>query len=227
MKLLRPLALAPLVLVSALAAPAFAQQAPTPGPTQTPRQDRRCPDPVVAFPGGGINTGQEARITVGFDTPQTSATYTVALARETPAPAAVVRTEQTSATGTAFMVRLGETHTFTASMRDGGECVFGGGSVQFTVPVRPSLSIAAKRDAVRDYSFTGRVTPGRGQAIDLYRVTDNGLRVLSARSTVRPDGTYRIDRRFTGSGRFGFEARVGNSATNLAGASAVRPTVIH
>ncbi len=222
----RALALVPLTVL-ALASPAVAQTSPTPSPTlSTPPQDRACPTPLVTYPGGGIATGQEARISVGFDTPQPAGTYTVSLNRASPTPFAVVRTEQTSATGTVFTVRLGETHEFTATMLDGGECVFGGGSVRFTVPVRPSLTISAVRNAPRDYSFTGRVLPGRGQAVNLYRVDGAGSRVLTSRTVVKPDGTYRIDRRFSGSGRFGFEVRVGESATNLAGSSPVRSTLI-
>lgn len=53
--------------------------------------------------------------------------------------------------------------------------------------------------------------------------------MLTARTAVRRDGTYRIDRRFLGSGRFGFVAVAdpGSSGRYLTAESAVRPTVIY
>ena len=93
------------------------------------------------------------------------------------------------------------------------------------VTVTPHVSIGATRKGPRDYTFTGRVLPGRGQPVALYRVEADGRRVLSARSTVRDDGTYRFDRRFTGTGRFGFVVTSGASRT-AAGESAIRSTLI-
>lgn len=94
------------------------------------------------------------------------------------------------------------------------------------VTVTPYVSIAAKRNATRDYTFTGRVLPGRGQPVALYRVLPDGRRVLTARTTVRTDGTYRFDRRFTGGGRFGFLVASGASRT-AAAESAIRSTLIY
>lgn len=94
------------------------------------------------------------------------------------------------------------------------------------VTVTPFVSIAAKRNAARDYTFSGRVLPGKGQPVALYRVEPDGRRVLTARSTVRADGTYRFDRRFTGSGRFGFLVASGASRTAPA-ESAIRSTLIY
>lgn len=94
------------------------------------------------------------------------------------------------------------------------------------VTVTPRVSIAARRNAPRDYTFSGRVLPGRGQSVALFRVEPDGRQVLTARTTVGADGLWRVDRRFTGSGRFGFVAVVAPGRT--AGAqSAVRPTVVH
>ena len=62
----------------------------------------------------------------------------------------------------------------------------------------------------------------------LWRVdTATGRRVLTATSTVGANGLYRFDRRFTGSGRYGFQVDVAATDANLAGRSTVRPTVIH
>lgn len=93
--------------------------------------------------------------------------------------------------------------------------------------VKPTLSISAVRTSPRSWTFSGRVTPGRGQSVALYRVEDSGRRVLTSTSSVRADGTYRMERRFTGAGRFGFLVSVVRSSTNLAGSSPVRPTVLH
>jgi hypothetical protein len=149
------------------------------------------------------------------------------LTRSTPAPAAIVRSSDGAVRTVTWTLRLGETHRFAVVASRGDSCIGGGtGATEFTIAVRPSLTIAAKRKAVRDYTFTGRVLPGRGQLVTLYR-HDGDRRVITAQSRVQPDGTYRFDRRFTGSGHFGFSVAVSTSATNLAGSSAIRPTVIH
>ncbi len=94
------------------------------------------------------------------------------------------------------------------------------------VSVSPYVSIAAKRNATRDYTFAGRVLPAKGQPVALYRVETDGRRMLTARASVRADGTYRFDRRFTGSGRFGFLIASGASRTAPV-ESSVRPTLIY
>lgn len=78
---------------------------------------------------------------------------------------------------------------------------------------------------MRDYTFSGRVLPGRAPAVNLYRVEADGRRVLTSRTVGAQDGTYSVRRLFTGSGRFGFQVRVGASSAELAGSSPVRPTV--
>lgn len=225
---MRALALALVALgLLAPAAPALAQTAtPTVNTTPTPHTDVACPRVLVDYPRDGVIAGQEATISVKVQF--ASDDSRISLFRRSPTPVTMVR----SATGTSaiFTVRLRETHQFTASVFDprGGRCMGGGPEyVPLSIPVRPRVTIAATRSAVRSYAFTGRVLPGRGQAVSLYRVNADGSRVLTSRTTVQPDGTYRLDRRFTGSGRFGFVASVGPSATNVAGSSAVRATVIH
>jgi hypothetical protein len=68
--------------------------------------------------------------------------------------------------------------------------------------------------------------PG-GLIISLYRVTDSGRQVLT--SQVRASattGNWRIERRFTGSGRFGFVVRTNQDLQNAAGRSHTRPTLV-
>jgi hypothetical protein len=150
------------------------------------------------------------------------------LARVTPEPQAVVRSDTSTATIVEWPLRLGESHRLFAEYVTGDDCIpLGRPSGQFfQVDVRPVVTIAATRNAPRDYSFTGRVLPARGQFLTLYRHHD-GRRVITAQTHLRPDGTYRFDRRFTGSGRFGFSVLASTTSASLAGSSAVRPTVIH
>ena len=85
------------------------------------------------------------------------------------------------------------------------------------------------RNGVRDYTFTGDSLPARpgGLIVSLYRVTDNGRQVLTAQT--RADartGDWRIDRRFTGTGRFGFVVRTGQDLQNAPGTSNVRSLLV-
>ena len=142
---------------------------------------------------------------------------------------AVVRSATAEAAGTTtFTVRLGETHRFRVAVTSSEPCFDRPVSVDVVVPVRAAVSLAAARTAPRTYAFTGRVRPAEG-TVSLYRVERTGRRVLTARADVGRDGTYRIDRRFTGSGRFGFVAvaDAGSSRRHSGGASRVRPTVVH
>ncbi len=98
------------------------------------------------------------------------------------------------------------------------------------VNVRTALSLTVVRNGRRDYTFKGRVLPRRsGQLITLYRITDDGRRVITTQIKTDSTGTYTIRRVFTGSGRFGFLTRTGQNLTNAAGESnegKARPTDI-
>lgn len=200
---------------------------PSPAPTVT--ADPACPRPLVTYPGGGVTSGETATINVAFDTPQPEDTYTVDLVRQNPGPLAVVRSAtMTATTGTTFTVRLGRAHNFGVGVSRSSELCFGNG-VSFFIPVRAAVSLAATRNAPRDYSFTGRVQPAYG-TVRLYRLDTDGRRFLSGRGVIEEDGTYRIDRRFTGSGRFGFVAVADPGSAGhyeIGSASRVRPTVLH
>lgn len=103
-------------------------------------------------------------------------------------------------------------------------CAFGRES---QINVRSGVSINAKRNGVRNYTFTGRVIPGQVVQVALFRVTPSGQQVLTATDTTDANGVWVINRKFGGSGKFGFVARSANTAQNVSGASTVRPTVIH
>ncbi|MCW2776685.1 MAG: hypothetical protein JWN17_410 [Frankiales bacterium] len=244
------LVLAPLALASVLAAPASAQESPTPSPTcfpppdgepgpceyppassptptTTPHSDPACPAVEAVFPTSPVAVNEPVTITARVTDNGTPGTFT--LRRYSPGEPVEVRRSD-SATVTTYTVRLPETTGLAVSFSrpEVIDCIGGGPSyAQAVLAVRPALSIAATRTAVRSYSFTGRVLPGRGQAVALYRVDADGSRVLTSRTVSGSDGLYRIDRRFTGSGRFGFVATVGTTSTNVAGSSPVRPTLVH
>jgi hypothetical protein len=94
--------------------------------------------------------------------------------------------------------------------------------------VRTAGGIGAVRNAVRDYTFSGGTLPRRtGRLVSLFRVTSTGSHVLTAQARTDGNGRWAIRRTFTGSGRFGFVARTAADASNLAGTSIVRPTVVH
>ncbi len=100
---------------------------------------------------------------------------------------------------------------------------------QVVLNVRTLLTLAAKRNAVRDYTFSGRALPARagGLVVSLYRVTPAGAQVLTAQTRAdATTGAYSIRRVFTGSGRFGFVVRTGQDLQNAPGASNVRSTLV-
>lgn len=93
------------------------------------------------------------------------------------------------------------------------------------VNVSPQMTIDAVRNGARGYTCTGTTT--RTDAIlSLYRVADDGRQVLTSQTRARADGSWRIDRRFLGSGRFGFALRTGRDIASAPGTSRVRPTLL-
>jgi hypothetical protein len=119
------------------------------------------------------------------------------------------------------------------------------------INVHTALSLSAYRDGVRRYHFQGTNLPRRaGQLITLYRYarsdnngfcdphpaagdfngasTDpNCVAIRTATATTNSSNVWRIDRSFTGSGRFVFVARTSQTLTNAAGVSNFRLTIVH
>ena len=97
--------------------------------------------------------------------------------------------------------------------------------------VRPLLGLTSvNRVATRSYSFSGTSLPARagGLLINLYRVNADGSQVLTAQTRASAvNGSWRFDRRFTGSGRFGFMVRSTPDIMNPAGQSNTRSVLIY
>lgn len=199
----------------------FTRTVPSPGAAQ------RCPGISRVVVPQDVVAGQA----VGIEVQLTSAASSnrVTLVRLDPAPVAEVRSSAADLTAS-FTVRLGESHRFRVRVTrdDGVACAGGPGQeAELLVPVRAAVSLAAVRNAPRDYTFSGRVLPGYG-TVALYRVEQSGRRVLTAEAAV-VGGTWRVDRRFLGAGRFGFVAVAspGSTGRYSGGESRVRPTVVH
>jgi hypothetical protein len=93
--------------------------------------------------------------------------------------------------------------------------------------VTPLLTLTAVRNGLRDYTFSGRAVSRPGHVLNLYRVQRDGTEVLTSRTPSTTAGTWTVRRFFLGSGEFGFVVRTPADQANAAGASNVRPTVIH
>ncbi len=97
-----------------------------------------------------------------------------------------------------------------------------------TVDIAQLVSIRATSTAGPTYVFSGQVTPARGSVfVDVHRTHGTGA-ALVGRTVTRSDGTYRLDRRFSGAGTFAFWAVARRTADNAEGSSsrigvAVRP----
>ncbi len=93
------------------------------------------------------------------------------------------------------------------------------------VSVQYVVSLAAKRNGVRNYTFSGRLLPAlSGSLVSLYRVTPSGQQILTSQGRVGANGLYAINRKFTGSGRFDFFVKANGNPNNNTGTSNVRPT---
>jgi hypothetical protein len=95
--------------------------------------------------------------------------------------------------------------------------------------VRTTLTIAAVRNAPRNYTFSGDSLPARpgGLIVSLYRVNADGTQVLTAQARASATtGEWSLTRQFSGSGRFGFVVRTGQDLQNAPGSSRVRPTAV-
>jgi hypothetical protein len=247
-------ALAAATLAAASASPvlapasALAQQSPAPSSSSTPLDCSQVPKenggcaspsptptancPYVEFSVDRhvITPGQTVTVTARRVLGAPDQTVEARLSRRFPAPAALVRSDTSTATVVTWPLRLGESHRFLTEYPPTGPRCFPLGrpnGIPLQVDVQPLVSINAVRNAPRDYTFSGRVIPARSQRVTLWRVERDGRRVLTGTGTVAADGSYRFARRFTGSGRFGFQVDVAATDSNLFGRSAVRPTVVH
>ena len=95
--------------------------------------------------------------------------------------------------------------------------------------VSTALTLTAQRTGPREYVFAGDSLPARpgGLVVSLYRVTADGRQVLTAQTRAdSATGEWRLVRRFTGTGRFGFVVRTGQDLQNAPGSSNVRSLLV-
>ena len=209
---------------------AAAQQSPSasPSPTQTPVRDCRA-GARVSLDRNTITATGSASVTVTYR----SNTLVDLFAYTQPSTEyRLVRSETTNADGVAtFVVRPPANTRLEARPRreDCTDPVFGT-EPSVVLNVRTALTLTAVRNGTRDYTFAGDSLPARqgGLIVSLYRVTESGSQVLTAQTRASAaSGDWAINRKFTGSGRFGFVARTGQDLQNAPGTSNTRSTLIY
>jgi hypothetical protein len=94
------------------------------------------------------------------------------------------------------------------------------GQSRVIIGVRTVLSLfSPARTAPRSYRFTGAAKGHPGDLVNLYRVDGYGRSILAAQGRSTAAGEFLIDRRFTGSGTFGFYVASPGDPVNLGGRS--------
>jgi len=104
-----------------------------------------------------------------------------------------------------------------------------GPSPQVVLNVATALTLEVERLGPRQYLFSGDSLPARrgGLVVSLYRITSDGRQVLTGQERAdEQDGSWRLLRTFSGSGRFGFVARTGQDLQNAPGRSGVRSLLV-
>lgn len=206
-------------------APALAQEAsPSPSPSATTPQP---PPPALSMsPSGGTVSGEPVRVEVfaGGGEGRTLGLFARVAGETAPRQ---LRSAVVTGGRAVFEVRPDRRMGLYARFEEGCCTANAGTSSEVALDVTARATITAVRNRAFDYTFTGAVRPAAGQRVTLWRVQADGRRVLTAASTVRTDGSYGFDRRFTGSGRFGFQVDVAGGEQAAAGRSPLRPTVVH
>ena len=96
--------------------------------------------------------------------------------------------------------------------------------------VRTALTISVVRTGPRSYTFSGDSVPARagGLIVGVYRIRPDGSEVLAMQSRANAQtGEWRVARRFSGTGRFGFVVRTGQDLLNAPGRSNVRSVLVY
>ena len=140
---------------------------------------------------------------------------------------AKVRTAEVGADGVArFAVRPGGNTRLYAQARG---CTADLLRDSVVLLVKPLVTMDVTRTGTRSYTFRGTSVPGRtgGLLLNLYRVNVDGSQVLTAQTRAAANGAWRIDRRFSGTGRFGFVVRSAPDIQNPTGQSPVRSVFIY
>jgi hypothetical protein len=163
----------------------------------------------------------------------------------------VVRSGTTDASGNvSWSVTPGGNTRLYAHYRNGSTTAAPSDSKSIVITVHTSLSLSAYRDGPREYHFQGTNLPRRaGQLITLYRYatgpnldkycvptaesdTTNKAdgschAIITSQADTGPNNTWRIDRTFTGDGKFYFVVRTSQNINNGRGHSNQRLTIIH
>lgn len=192
--------------------------APAPGSCGTSR-------PVLSVSPSTIVAGRSAAVRV-TNLPPNSVVELYAYTRPS-TTYRKVREAEVAGTSTTFPAVVPPRNTRLYAVVQG--CPAASQSASVVLNVRTALSLSVKRNGPRSYTFSGDSLPARpgGLLINLYRVTPSGAQVLTAQTRARAvDGEWTINRRFTGSGRFGFVVRTGQDLQNAAGSSTTRPVLI-
>ena len=140
----------------------------------------------------------------------------------------IVRSAEVNSTGVVSDIRIVPPANTRLYAQQRG-CPVDAARSSVVVNVRTALSLQVTRTGPRAYTFSGDSLPARpgGLIVSLYRVTPSGGQVLTAQTRAdAANGQWRIDRRFTGSGRFGFVVRTGQDLQNAPGVSNVRSVLV-
>ena len=197
-----------------------------PSPTTSPRPTApSCSVPAtVALERSTIVAGTSARVNV--TAPANSVTDLFAYTRPS-STFRLVRSAEVGSTGrTAFQIAPPANTRLYALVRG---CTVNEARDSKALNLSTRLTIAAVRNGVRNYTFSGTSSPARpgGMIVSLYRVTKDGRQILMTRTRASAtNGRWTISRTFAGSGQFGFVVRTGQDLLNAPGASSIRPTLI-
>ena len=186
------------------------------------RQPIPCATAIVTLPESTITATGPARAVV-----QATSGTTVDLFAYSRPGTTFERVRSTTVTrnGTASITLHPGTNTRLYAQQQG--CTAGQSTV---LNVRTALTLAAKRNGTRDYTFSGASLPARdkGLIVSLYRLTADGGSVLTAQTRANATtGAWTLHRTFTGSGRFDFVVRTGQDLQNAPGSSNTRSLLVY
>jgi 5-hydroxyisourate hydrolase-like protein (transthyretin family) len=199
---------------------------PSPSPSQTPPGQVDCSvTPTVTLEFGTINATGSSGVTV--NAPANSEIQLLAYSQPS-TTYRVVRRATINNTGDPAQFRIvPPTNTRLYAQIVGCDT----DEVRFSkvLNVRTTLSLNVTRLGKQTYRFFGDSLPARpgGLIVSLYRVTNDGRQILTAQTRADSrNGEWVINRRFTGTGRFGFVVRTGQDLQNAPGSSNVRSLLI-
>lgn len=196
-----------------------------PTPTATPHSD--CARGAYLSPFQATITAQQP---LAVRATSTGGTSIELVASDAAAGSRTIRTAQVAGAGEhADFVVYPVHNTTLKAPQDPENCTDAAfGDFLARISVASRVSIQARRNATRDYTFSGQVLPARaGQLVEPHRKGADGARILTARATTTASGAWSLQRRFTGAGRFDFVAGTRSDQLNAPGSSNTRSTLIY